>query len=295
MSDWDSGVYIVQFYSTATGSVSFTVNSYEQNGKVLGSCTCPSANVYSGELLTATLTVAQDGSVTCSALTPVGANLPQIITIKPDGTVTPSNAPISVSGSTYTLTSNFDGQILVQDSGTSANPVVVDGNFKTLSGVGGGTGVEISGSYVTLEKLNVTGFANGVTMDTGTMGNNLLFNNMTSNSIYGIQLLGSTDNVINQNNVTLNGVGIYLDSGSFVNTLTRNNVTSNKNSGIHLDGTVGTTLSANKIWGSVSGVLLSDADLTTITGNDVRVNTYGINLGGSQLHHNNPEQRVPKQ
>ena len=130
------GDYTVTLCATNAGSATFAVTSLGQDGGIVSSYFCPSQSVFSNELLGATFNIAADGAISGGALSQIGGNTSPTIIIKSDGTVSPSNAPMSISGSTFTLTSNFAGQIVVQDSGSLSNPVVVNGNFKTLSGSG---------------------------------------------------------------------------------------------------------------------------------------------------------------
>ena len=81
----------------------------------------------------------------------VGADWTGNVTIKDDGTVDPTSAPISVSGTTYTLTDDINGMITIEISG-----ITLDGDGHTLQGTGSGTGIYISSlSAVTIKNFNI--------------------------------------------------------------------------------------------------------------------------------------------
>ncbi len=131
------------------------------------------------------------------------------IVILPDGSVTPSEAPIQQSGNKYTFTDDVYGTVRIQKSN-----IILDGAGYTLSGpyngsqanvwvVGNGPnqspdlvatyiiGIDLGGKTVegiTVQDLNIKNFSIGMYIWTK---NNSVVGNAVSESILGIMLSGS--------------------------------------------------------------------------------------------------------
>jgi parallel beta-helix repeat protein len=136
------------------------------------------------------------------------------IFIRPDGSVSPENAPIKRNGDTYTFTANLHDPILIQKS-----YVTIDGAGYSLTGplnetqkqteqiLGIGPNATITVPYiigidledtiggVTIQNLNIEWFSIGAYIRTT---NNTLISNSASDNIVGVLLSGSA------NNITLN-------------------------------------------------------------------------------------------
>jgi len=164
--------------------------------------------------------------------------------IRPDGSVSPTTAPIVQNGNTYTFTDNLYAAIKIQKS-----DIILDGAGYTLSGPYNGTAMDVwligqgpdqlpNGSLaqyvigidlaspsvegVTIENLNVKNFSIGMYIWTK---NNTITGNGVSNNIVGILLSGSnqtvTKNYIADNNRGLffgfNNVGDIIPSDIIIN------------------------------------------------------------------------------
>lgn len=198
----------------------------------------------------------------------------QIITIKNDGSIDPSDAPIQRDGNYYTLKSSISGGITIQES-----HIVIDGAGYTIQGDGQIHGpTEILGmglnfvdcQNVTVKNFNIKDFTRG------------------------IRFTNSSDCFVNQNILVNNHIGIemgYVDNSySNNNTVTGNFIEENIDAGIRLihgnSNTIyGNIISANdqgiSIWATSDNII----KLNNITDNNKAVyfETSGINF----IHHNN--------
>jgi parallel beta-helix repeat protein len=145
--------------------------------------------------------------------------------ILPDGSISPSTAPIRQNGDFYTLTdsiiSNGDG-IVVERNGTK-----IDGMGYTIQGDYGGVGINLTSICdVTIRNMNVQGFYYGIFLASASQ-NTILGNNLTANDIAIVLVSYSDDNDIKNNNVKENiNFGIWLD-GSSNNSICHNNFVNN--------------------------------------------------------------------
>ena len=190
----------------------------------------------------------------------------QTVYIESDGSVTPSNAPIStVDNVTYTFSSNISfptyNGIVVERSNT-----VIDGKGFTVEDplfvVENGYTIEVpygsldqsvglglrDASNVTVENANVRGFD------------------------VGICLFDSNNDVIDCNNVTVNGDGIYLNSSSN-NIVSGNYVAANWN-GIGIDFSSNNTVSRNNVTESLYGIETWFSNNNTVNCNEATASTY---------------------
>jgi parallel beta-helix repeat protein len=180
------------------------------------------------------------------------------IYIRADGSIDPSDAPISTYDNvTYTLTGNIttgdaDGMVVERDN------IVIDGAGYTVSGNRRGTGIMLTDrTNVTARKMTVCYFDEG------------------------ILLRNSSESVLSDNNVTINQWGgITLSFSSFNNTLSRNKVAGSVN-GIHLSNSSGNALFDNNIIGNNIGIVFGQySSDNRLLGNEVRENS----LGGIELY-----------
>ncbi len=191
---------------------------------------------------------------------PVKAQTQSDITMNPDGSVTPSTAPIQQTGDIYTLTSEINGSITIERSN-----IVLDGNGQILNGGtfnGEYAAITISDqSNVTVKNFQVTSLypwslvlgivlesssnvtlSNNTISGTGTVdalngqetagiyvegeGSNIVTGNNLVNNIEGMDFSGTNNNLIAGNTITskglsINGVGIDYDASN--NTIYHNN------------------------------------------------------------------------
>jgi parallel beta-helix repeat protein len=147
------------------------------------------------------------------------------IYIRADGSIEPSDAPIStIDNVTYTFTGNvINGSIVVERDNT-----VVDGSGYTVQGTEAyeSTGIDLTErSNVTIKNINIEAFYSGILL-AGSSNNSVSRNNITNNH-YGIELYYSSSNNVSGNNITANNdCGIYLsftsDNGVYHNNFVNN-------------------------------------------------------------------------
>ena len=133
------------------------------------------------------------------------------IYIRPDGSIEPSDAPIStLDNITYTFTNHVNDPIVVERSN-----IIIDGAGYALQGNGSGKGMNLSG------RTNVT-----------------VRNTQIQDFEYGIYLYSSDHNSISGNSIVNDSYGIMLgyilDGDSCYNSISGNTITANNEDGIVL-------------------------------------------------------------
>jgi len=154
------------------------------------------------------------------------------IYIKADGSIDPSDAPIStVDYVTYTLTGNIrcDGIVVER------NNIAIDGTKHWVQGTGAdeSKGIDLSGrTNVAVRNTQITNFYYGIYLNYSS-DNIILENNMTNNRGDGVILSHSSSNSIIRNNLTnnLDGIGLVESED---NRICENNASDNTSSGIYL-------------------------------------------------------------
>ena len=219
----------------------------------------------------ATVTISQRSSSTATT-----------VYINSDGSVSPSNAPISsVDNVTYTFTGNlsyptYNGIVVER------NNILIDGNGYTVQGLtvyysNTIIGLSLMGvSNVTIEDANVEGFQFGISL-VYSSNNTISGNNATANSIYGIYLCSSSNNnTVSGNNITTNGLGIDVGNFSNNNVISGNKITANSDAGIDLDLYCSNNIvSWNNVTANGNGIDLSESSNNTVSGNNVN-NTVSV-------------------
>jgi parallel beta-helix repeat protein len=196
------------------------------------------------------------------------------IYIMSNGDVVPSNAPIQIVDTVYTLTDNVNSNL--------NNAIVIERNNTIFDGAA----FTIQGAGITL--------SNGINL---TRTNNVTIRNVFVRSFYyGIRLTVSTNDQIADSNVSNNNYyGIFLESSNF-NTIKGNNITQNTWSGIWLFSSQNNNIAGNRLANSISsnfgGIGLQDfSDSNYIHDNYLTSNTkYGLyieNCGSNHIFHNN--------
>jgi len=150
--------------------------------------------------------------------------------IRPDGTISPSTAPINVVNSVYTFTDNIYETIIVQKDN-----IIIDGNDYTLQGSGGYYGLYLNGRHnVTVRNVVATGWIHAI-WAYNSHALEIRDNVVSDNRDIGILLYyNSHSNNITDNTVTRNDVGISLLWGCYFNTITGNNVYDQTTVGVYL-------------------------------------------------------------
>jgi parallel beta-helix repeat protein len=178
------------------------------------------------------------------------------ITINNDGSVTPSSAPLTLSGNVYTLNRDIYGSITIEKS-----YVIFDGASHTINSNSSFAALTLKpaiplyGEYL----LNVT-----------------VRNVVIENGDRGIQLQSTNNTIIANNTLSKLGNGIIVDIYGTGNTIAGNNLTSISGNGIWI-WTSSNTIIANNITNSGSGIYFSDWAGNTITGNHLEENQVGVN------------------
>lgn len=178
------------------------------------------------------------------------------ITINNDGRVTPSSAPLTLSGNVYTLNRDIYGSITIEKS-----YVIFDGAGHTINSSSSFAALTLKpaiplyGEYL----LNVT-----------------VRNVVIENGDRGIHLQSTNNTIIANNTLSNLGNGIIMDVYGTGNTIAGNNVTSISGNGIWI-WTSSNTILANNITNSGSGIYFSDWAGNTVTGNHLEENQVGVN------------------
>jgi hypothetical protein len=177
-------------------------------------------------------------AVLCLAFFPCGRSIQtqsntNVISINANGTLQPSDAPLTRNGDVYTLTDNFSGGIMVHRSN-----IVIDGAGYALNGDGTlrSAGIDLSNNVtsipgpdniwnVTIKNLAIINF--DFSIDTSGGGNDTICNDYIANTISGLQG-GVFFWACGGNNVsscTINGdPAVYMHFCSSGNTITHNNL-----------------------------------------------------------------------
>jgi hypothetical protein len=180
--------------------------------------------------------------VSIVSVLPVKAEYQGDITINADGTISPSTAPIQQTGDTYTLTNDVHGTITVMKSN-----MTFDGNGYSLIYLGpfGVGGLSVGCNYYSSPPVS-TGASN-VTIK----------NLIVKGSIYGINLMETTNSLVYNNTIleTWNGpfqstAGISV-SGGGSNIIKGNNLVNNHN-GMSFIGTQNNLIVENNIENSTT-------------------------------------------
>jgi parallel beta-helix repeat protein len=197
---------------------------------------------------------------------------PAYIIINPDGSISsPVPANITTSDNvTYTFTGNNYLTIVVNRSS-----IIINGMGYTLQ-VSGGIGfyLEYPVHNVTIENTTITNSGWGIDLN-GSYNDTVSDNNITANSDYGIGVhYSSNNNTLSGNNITANYHGIYVE-WSVNNTLSDNNITADYD-GIYIESSSNNnTLSGNNvIANSNCGICLYSSSSNILSDNNITNNSF---------------------
>jgi parallel beta-helix repeat protein len=211
------------------------------------------------------------------------------ITIRADGEVDPSSAPVEHNGNVYTLTRNLNGPLVVEKDN-----IVVDGAGHSLQGNGSiaglyirvtETGIDLTGrTNVTVENVQIAGYNYGILLD-GSEYVTVSRNTLTQNN-QGVFLTCSAFTSISVNNITQNSQGIVVTGASSNSKIIDNNIMANQGDGIWLNDTNGNIICGNDISNDTSnylpaGVLIDSGSNNLITGNVLNRDLFGIHMRGA--------------
>ena len=173
----------------------------------------------------------------------------EAVTIKADGSVEPSTAPISRNGSVYTLTEDIQGNITVEKSS-----ITLDGAVHTVENISLNniTGVTIRNFIIT-----------AVASDTSALSSSGIFMHYTTNTF------------IENNTVSQKKYGIHSSSFGCAGIRIAGNTVTDNQYGIHVEGynytIIGNNISANSL-----GTYLYYGFNSTVFGNHIAENGIGI-------------------
>lgn len=188
------------------------------------------------------ISVIMDGNHT---LAPVFSSPSYVyIYIRADGSIDPTGVLVSTSDNvTYQLAGDINSTITVQRSN-----ILIVGNGYALQGNGSGEGIRLIGvTNVSVTDMNIRGFDNGIDLS-GTSEDIISENNITANNGIGISLYNSYNNTISGNNITANkGEGIHLDYSSNYNGIFENNIKDNDYLAIYIDSSSGNLVYHNNM------------------------------------------------
>lgn len=201
------------------------------------------------------------------------------IYIRSDGTVDPSDAPISTNPPYYTLytfTDNIYDPIVVE-----RDNIVIDGAGYKVQGTGASfsVGINLSGRInVTVRNTQISYFGYGILLSSSY--NNTVGGNKITNADWGIYLSSSSYNSISGNNLTNNLFGIRLSSS--YNNISGNDISANHRYGVELSSAFNNSISGNNITMNADvGILLSSSSNNSIIGNSVANNRVGASIEAS--------------
>jgi parallel beta-helix repeat protein len=167
------------------------------------------------------------------------ANAESVITINPDGSISPPSAPIKRVGETYTLTNNTNNVIVIQRNNT-----ILDGQGYSIHGNTTNQGITLSNTKnVTVMNTKIFGFSTGIRITYST--NNAAINISVTNCTYGILTDQSPKTKITNNTIhSSKWDGIFLTS-SPNSEITNNSVENNGKWGIYIGASNNCTLKDN--------------------------------------------------
>jgi parallel beta-helix repeat protein len=171
------------------------------------------------------------------------------ITINNDGSITPSSAPITVSGNIYKLNRNIHGSITIQK-----NYIIFDGAGHTINSSSSFAALTLKppiplyGEYilnVTIRSVDIVDGDRGILMQSA--NNCIIANNTISNVETGIMVdIYGEGNIIAGNNLTaISGNGVWVWTSN--NTIIANYITACSGSGIYFSDWAGNTVTGNHI------------------------------------------------
>ena len=179
----------------------------------------------------------------------------ETIYLRADGSIEPSDAPVDVHGSTYTLTGSIQcprGLYCIQ---VERSGILLDGDGYTIEGWDpqnepslSGTGINVGfENNVEIRNIIITGCVYGIQMQS-VSGINIhnttvdgQFKPEKAYEAYGINLLSCDETSVYQNNLVNNYIGILIQSSNC--TIGDNRIMDNAGSGVTMHGSTATFIS----------------------------------------------------
>jgi len=196
-----------------------------------------------------------------------------LIYIRSNGEIDPTETPIQRSDNTYTLQENFLNHTLIIE----CNNVIINGANYTLSSDLSHHGININQrKNITIKNLNIERFRVGV-MISDSSNINIIDNNFSAN-YYSIRMDYSSFNVIRGNNIRYQeGIWLYHSDNNQI----LNNEISNAN-GIKLSTSSGITILRNNLVGNDPALFLAGTSNVTYYHNNFIDNHANIIITSSK-------------
>lgn len=126
------------------------------------------------------------------------------ITINSDGSISPSDAPMSVKKGTYKLTSDVEGTITIEKG-----DIFLNGDGYTMIGDKSGNAITVDGlSGIRIENFIIENFEYAISLNEVT--DSKIMNNEISNVRAGVWAFYSDENKIASNTITMVRFGLYM-------------------------------------------------------------------------------------
>jgi parallel beta-helix repeat protein len=172
------------------------------------------------------------------------------ITINPDGSINPTNAPLTRNGDIFTLTSSISEPIEIHRNNT-----VFDGENYSVQGNMESQGIFLFNTRnVTVKNTKISGFSTG------------------------IKLSFSADNTVSDNSVTNCTYGILADRAPKTK-ITNNTIQSNKWDGIFITASPNSQITNNKVENNGKwGIYLGYSSDCTLKNNQMNSNRYNFGV-----------------
>jgi len=213
-----------------------------------------------------------------------------IVYIKPNGEIYPSNVPITnVSNVYYVFTSNINASIIVEKSG-----IILDGAGYKLERPGNRVGINLTRvTNVTIKNMEIKGFNEGVRLYNSS-NNCIVNNNITACSWYAVFAIWSSNNIISGNVISNNGAGIWLKGLSNNNIINGNNILGSNYNGIGLSGVSGNSVFQNTISNNSIGIWIKLSSYNNAVIRNIIANSSVCGLllkesSNNLIYHNNFE------
>jgi parallel beta-helix repeat protein len=205
------------------------------------------------------------------------------IYINPDGSISPSTAPIStVDNTTYTLTGNIidsaKASIVIQ-----RNNILIDGSGYTIEGSDIGIICWVHTFNVTIKNTIVKAHVQGVNLypssNCTVSGNEIIIlgGNVTNWGPappvpVGVVMGSSSNCIVSGNDINSTGAEGIVDDGGSHNTISGNSIT-NSSYGVYCYSSFNDAVSGNDITLTGFGVVLGSSNYTVISRNNVTANS----------------------
>jgi parallel beta-helix repeat protein len=206
----------------------------------------------------------------------VNAQSSENITIKADGSVDPSTAPVQRDGDVYSLAGDIQGSITIQ-----RDNIVVEGAGYTVQAKGDTlVGISIGGrANVTVRNVIIQGFLGRAGILLGGSNNCVISNNNLAGNLIGVEISGmSSNNRIVENSLQNNEEGIELESATGSNNAISDNDVANNNVGITVSYFTNTNVFGNTLTGNKYGFFVGGAEGSVLRNNTLNGNTYGFHI-----------------